>query len=530
MTERATRTTAVAALWCGIVTAALSQNGDVPIPVEVRAATRGDLTRDIRLTGVVAPRAQVSVYTRVPGNIKELRFEEGQRVSKGTVLAVIDEFDTLSLGVRQAEAQVASATLMLEQARKMSEARAKSQLEQARAGVDAATAVVAQVRELSGPRVETQVAQAEAGLDAMRATLRKIREGARVEEREQIQAGLTQATAALDSAESTFRRMKELYEAGAVSRQTFEGTETQLKVARAQHTVAKEQVKLVEEGARPEDIEAVEAQVRQADAALALAKSQVAAKTWELDLAQAESGLRTAQAGMALAQTAWDSELWRNAGALAEAAVAAANVGLEMAKLRLKDASVVAPITGVVARRPVDVGDFVNAGYSMGDPVCEIVDTSVLYAVVDASESDLPYIEAGASADVSVRGGGQPLEGTVSLIGAVVNPRTHTAVVKVALKGSDGIKPGAYADVTLSSSMRAGVVLVPRTALTEQRGDQAVLYVVVGDRAAKRIVTTSSSKGDLIEVTSGVQPGDQVIVSGQRRVSEGSRVRVAGTS
>jgi len=100
----------------------------------------------------------------------------------------------------------------------------------------------------------------------------------------------------------------------AVSRQTYEGAETQLEVAKAQSQAAREQWNMVEEGAREEDIQAMEAQVKQAEAAFKLAQKQAEKQTWQKDIAMAEAQAQQARAAMESAEglvkaKSWEAEI-----------------------------------------------------------------------------------------------------------------------------------------------------------------------------------------------------------------------------
>ena len=138
-------------------------------------------------------------------------------------------------------------------------------------------------------RTVTQIDQAEAGLKSLEANLEKIKTGARDEDRQKAQAGLNQAKANLLNAQNNYARMEQLFKNGAISQQSLENSQTQLDIVTAQHKIASEQLQLIDNGAREEDIQAMEAQVEQAKAALRLAQAQAATKTWEKDIALVQS-------------------------------------------------------------------------------------------------------------------------------------------------------------------------------------------------------------------------------------------------
>ena len=260
--------------------------------VEVIKASRGEIRSELQLSGTIEADSQVTVFPEVTGKIIQMNVDEGDRVVKGQTLAVI-EHKELELQVRQAEAAYLAVETAFDQAQQLAEIRVKSQIDQARAQLASAAVSLRQVEDISETRITSQVEQAKAGHESLKANLEKIKRGAREEDRRQAEAAVDGANASLANAKSNHARMKKLLENGAISQQSFESAETQLDVANAQYEVAHEQRRLIENGAREEDIQAMEAQVAQAEAALKLAYVQVDTKTWEKDKALAESQVIT---------------------------------------------------------------------------------------------------------------------------------------------------------------------------------------------------------------------------------------------
>ncbi|MBC8231409.1 biotin/lipoyl-binding protein, partial [bacterium] len=207
-----------------------SQKNEEATLVEVASVEVGNITQELSLVGDIEAQAQVLVFTKIPGKIQELNVEVGSSVRMGDVLAVV-EHKELQLGVNQSEAALKAAQAALTQAKALSKIKIMSQVRQAQAGLSAAKAAFDQVKDISFTRTTTQIAQAEAGLEAIKASLKKIKEGAREEERKQVEAVVEQVQAGLDNAQMNYERMKKLFEQGAISKQTFEGIETQYTVA-----------------------------------------------------------------------------------------------------------------------------------------------------------------------------------------------------------------------------------------------------------------------------------------------------------
>jgi HlyD family secretion protein len=426
----------------GSIPASAEENtgkAETPIPV-------GDAGQRLLLVGDIEPQARVYVFPIVPGKVEQLNVEVGSAVQKGDVLVVI-EHEELELGVRQARAILESAKASLEQAEALSKINVTSKAEQAQAGLSAARATYNQAKDLSLTQTTTQVAQADAVLEAARAALRKAKEGARKQERKQVEAALEQAKANLDNARSNYDRAKKLHEQGAISKQTYEGAETQFTVAEAQYKTAVQQLNLVQEGAREEDIEAAEAQVRQAEAALEMAKRMEDTKSWERDIALAEAQVKQAEALFKVASAAEKARTWEAEIRRAEMAVEQAKAGLDLAQKKLSDATITAPISGIISMKNTDLGGMATPQ----SPIFEIVDMDVVKAEVSIVESELYKIKVGYEALVSVDALQEPAKGKVTIISPTLDKITRTTTVEISIDNKDHrLRPGMFARAKLS--------------------------------------------------------------------------------
>ena len=256
--------------------------------VAVQEVKRDDIQEVLSLVGNIVAASEVTVFSEVPGKLVHISVDECSVVKKGDVIARIEDKE-LKLQVKRAEAAVEAATVALDQANSLAEIRIRSQIAQAQAGFSSAEAAFNQVKDLAKKRTTSQFEQAEAGLVALKANLKKIKDGARLEEKRQIEATVQQAKAGLDNAKADLERIENLYAAGAISKQTLDATRTGATVAEAQYEAASQQLKLVETGARDEDILAVESQVRQAESALELARSMTETRRSEEHTSELQS-------------------------------------------------------------------------------------------------------------------------------------------------------------------------------------------------------------------------------------------------
>ena len=492
-------------------------------PVEVIKARRDEIREELQLSGTIEPNSQVTVFPEVAGKIIEMYVDENSRVMKGEKLAVI-EHEELELQMRQAEAAYQAAQTAHDQARRLAEVRVKSQIAQARAQLAAAEVSVQQVLDLAETRTMSQTEQAAAGLASLQANLEKIKRGAREEDRKQAEAAVNQAKASLANAESNYNRMKRLLESGAISTQSFENAQTQLDVAKAQYDVALEQMRLIENGAREEDIRAMEAQVEGAEAALKLAHTQAETKTWEKDKALAESQVETARAALENAEALSAAKSWEAEIISAQTAMVQAKAALDLAKKRLGDATITAPIRGIVSKRYLDLGGMA----SPTTPIFEIVDMDTVKAAVSVIESDLGKLKLKDPTSIQVDALTESVTGEISLISPTLEPSSRSAKVEITVDNPEmRLKPGMFAKVRVPVAIHKNAILIPRSAVIEDSAKQTrTVFVVEAGISKRRQVEFGLSQGEIVEIISGLSEGQQVVTAGQHSLKDGEAVSV----
>ena len=407
-------------------------------PVEIAKATRGEIRSELELSGTIQAESQVSVFPKVAGRLVILNVDEGHSVEKEASLAVV-EHEELKLAVQQAEAALEAAETAYAQTKQLAKVRVHSQIAQARAQFRSAEIARQQVVDLSEIRAVTQIEQAQAALESLVANLQKIKSGARDEDRRQAQAGLSQADANLTNARSNHERMVELFQNGAVSQQSLEGAKTQLDIAVAQHRIASEQLQLINNGARAEDIQAMEAQVEQAEASLRLAQTQAATRTWEKDIELADFQVETARAVLTSAEALKTAKSWEAEITSAKTARTQAHIALKLAQKRLNDATIHAPISGVVSRRYLDLGGMALPA----SPLFEIVNIDTVKATVEVIEVQLSQLALNQQASIEIDGIDAQMSGSVAFISPTLMPARRTATVEVRIDNPHGtLKPG----------------------------------------------------------------------------------------
>jgi membrane fusion protein (multidrug efflux system) len=209
---------------------------------------------------------------------------------------------------------------------------------------------------------------------------------------------------------------------------------------------------------------------------------------------------------------------------LARSRVEAERAALGVTERALADASVTAPFTGLIARRDVQLGEFVQPG----KPLVELVALDPLEVVFSLTELDTERVRPGQKVDIEV--GAFPdrtFEGVVRFIAPTVNPATRTLRIKAEIANTEGLlRPGLFARVNLGVAPRRGVVMVPEEALI-QRSEGALLFKIEPDGRVKRIlVSTGVQDAGRIEVRGDIAPGERVVRRGHGGLADGAMVVV----
>lgn len=256
-----------------------------------------------------------------------------------------------------------------------------------------------------------------------------------------------------------------------------------------------------------------------------------------LELANAEASLAEARAQ---AVENWRDlqrvQNLRDQGATSEAVLDDAKTKLELSRARQKaaearlglaeraraDATVRAPFSGLISRRYVSVGEFLNVSM----PIYEIVALDPIEAEFSFSEMDSSRVHLGQTVLISLAPFPDLVfEAEVTMISPTLDPKTRTLRAKALLSNPDGLlRPGLFAHVSLGLESRRGVAMVPEEAVL-QRADGTVLYrLVEGGRVERLLVNSGVLRDSMVEIRGGVRPGDFVVSRGQEQLSDGVTV------
>jgi len=205
----------------------------------------------------------------------------------------------------------------------------------------------------------------------------------------------------------------------------------------------------------------------------------------------------------------------------ARAQLTAAEASVRLAERALSNARIRAPFAGTISMVRLELGALVGPG----TPAFGLVDLSDAKIGLGIAGREVSLLAEGQSASVRMPSlGERGYQGQVTAISPTTDPRTHTWPVEVTVPNPSGeLRSGMVARVQIVVGERTGVV-VPEGAV--QEGDKPRVFVIEGDLAVERIVTVGRSADGEVEISEGVQAGEQVAVLGSQHLSDGVKVSV----
>jgi RND family efflux transporter, MFP subunit len=235
--------------------------------------------------------------------------------------------------------------------------------------------------------LQAQVAQAQAGVNTAEANLLKTQAGARPEQIAQAQAAVDSAKTSYLNAKNNYDRSQQLAAAGAISQSQLESAQTQLAALQASYSSAQDQLDMLTKGETQETINVLQAQVKQAQAALDLAKTQ------------------------------------------------------------LSNGTLVSPISGTVSAKNINVGELASPGVTL----VSIVNNSTLFVQASLPDGLANSVKVGQAVIVKVADiPDKEFTGKISVIDPVIDSRSRSVLVKTELNNPNSVlKPGMLAEIGL---------------------------------------------------------------------------------
>jgi len=323
-------------------------------------------------------------------------------------------------------------------------------------------------------QADAEVLQAESSVRAAKAALETAAAGV-----EEARAGKGRVTAELERAKSEHTRIQQLAASGTVTNKLAEELLSQLRAAEATGLE-------------------IEAKVKSAEAAHR----------------QAAANVEKAQADVGAAQ--------------ARRSVAQANLGHVQTMIGYLE--IKAPFDGVVIQRAVDTGRYVQPAHSNALPLLVVAQTDKVRVCVEVPEMEASAVDAGDKGDsvvISIQSlGKKTIEGRVSRTAWGLDQSNRSLRIEIDVPNTDRLlRPGMYASVTVSLDQRTDVVVLPLTAIV--RKEEATGCCVVKDNKIElRPIVLGLRSGPEVEVVSGLQPGEVVVMARGEGLVEGQVVAI----
>jgi len=443
---------------------------------------RSTLVATVNAAGNIQAQTRLNLNFQTAGLVSKVNVNVGDKVEAGQVLAELDTSE-LALQVQAGEAALKSAQAKLALAQRGSDpnevAAAKARLEAAKKGgptaadiaaararVESARQNLADIQNGLDPITKAKLALDQAKNNLWAAQLDRDGIGGQVESGRAGQYQLDSANARVLNAEIAVQQAQQAYDAAVAN-------QTNTPLAQAQ------------------------AQLKEAEAAL----QKLLNSTYTQDVAAAEAAYQKAVAGPT------EEDL-----IIAQASVDTAQVNLEQAKLKLKNAQLIAPFGGIVTAVNIQPGQ--QAGTSTA--AIELADTDHLEIVVNMSEVDLPKLKVGQDAEITLDAlPGKILAGKVTQIApaGVLQQGVVNYPVTIALTTLDSaVKAGMTANLSVIVERKENVLVVPNRAIRTQ-GRQRIVTVAYEGQQIQVPVQTGMSNEAQTEITGGLKEGDEVILN-----------------
>lgn len=197
---------------------------------------------------------------------------------------------------------------------------------------------------------------------------------------------------------------------------------------------------------------------------------------------------------------------------------------LRLARQQLADTTIRAPFSGVVQERLATVGEYLTAGA----PIATLVRVDPLRVRVEIPERDAADVRVGQAVRVLVQEGAAPRVGRIVRIAPALAEQSRTLSVEGELANPGDLRPGSFVRAEIDMGDETQVTAVPANALVHFAGIEKVVVIKDG-RAVEKEIKTGRHTAQWVEVLSGVEVGEAVVVE-PGNLQQGQRVQIASTS
>ncbi len=194
-----------------------------------------------------------------------------------------------------------------------------------------------------------------------------------------------------------------------------------------------------------------------------------------------------------------------------------------IARQQLTHSTITAPFSGVIASKEADLGTYVLPG----QPVLKLADVTNVNAKISVPEAEISHLHIGDKVRITVAAlGNAEFIGAISEKGIDANPISHTYEIKVGIANSQRrLLPGMVCNAkVLNGGAASSHITVPAQSIELDVNNSRFVWTVVKGKAHQQPVEAGGFEGNDVVILSGLNAGDEVIVNGKQKVSEGMKV------
>lgn len=191
------------------------------------------------------------------------------------------------------------------------------------------------------------------------------------------------------------------------------------------------------------------------------------------------------------------------------------------------DAPVYSPLAGTILQRRIGPGQYVDAGASDAEPIYRVGDVTKVWLLAYVRESDASQVKLGQKIRFTVlTHPGRVFEDRINYVASSFDTETRRLVVRAAIDNSEGLlRPEMFASVDIAIDEGAPTPAVPRNAIVYE-GDTARVWIARAEGAVElRYVKTGLTSGSMVQVLSGLKPGEKVVTGGSLFIDRGATLR-----
>ncbi len=490
--------------------------------------TKGEIVSSISATGQLVAFTSVDVKSKAGGEVTKLLVQEGQRVKKGDVIALIDPRDTRA-SFEQAQADVVSAEARVNSATTNASLERENSITSVRdAEIAVATAKIRLQRAEENAKAQPGLSGAElnsarAALATQQAAMRELELVTIPQARKDAEVALERTRVDFETADADYSRQRDLLAKGFVSQSVVDRASAALESAKAAYQSAQVRSRNLDAqlGAQ---LDTQRQRLKDAEAGLQRAQAnqgQVPISQRNLD--EARQAVEQAKVALERARDAKSQVKVREADvAAARASTVRSKVAMSNAKVQLESTEVVAPRDGVVTTKYLEEGTIIPPGtstFSQGTSLVQISDITRMFVECQVDEADIAQVRVGQNARVILEAyPGRTLVGKVDRVNpAAVTANNITAIkVRVEVISQKGVElmPGMTATCEFLTLQIPDAMQVPSQAIKDEGGKSYVLVKGKDPKKPdKRDVEVGETGNDGTQILSGLKVGDEVVIA-----------------